>query len=91
MGSSHLNTFSNFREHVFNVFHDVDFCLLDIFLAFVQNLRDKVLIFNNFCYLLICFFVGIDEIHDDIVSKGKITVNEVLKEGSKVWNVCKFG
>ena len=79
LGSSHLNGFSNFWEHVFNVFHDVDFCLLDVFFAFVQDLAYKVLIFNNFSYLLVCFFVSIDKVDDDIISKRQVSINHILE------------
>ena len=86
-----MNSFSNLREHVFNVFHDVHFCFLDVFFAFAKDLGDEVLVFDDFGYLLICFFVGVDEVDYDVVGKGEVSVDIVLEEGSEIWNVGEFG
>lgn len=79
LSSSHLNGFGNLREHIFNVGYHVFFCCIRVFLTFSKNLVNKVLIFNDVLNVLGGFFMGIDEVNNDIIGLWK-AVEQISSE-----------
>ena len=90
LSSSHLNSLSNFWEHIFDVFVDINFSCFNVLFTFSKNLVYKMLVFNDFGDLLVCLFVCVDEVDNDIVSKRKISEHKTLEEASDTRKMRKF-
>lgn len=66
LGSSHLNGFGDFWEHVFDVEH-ICLCGFSVLSALVQDLVDKVLVFNDILDIFSSFLMCINKVNDDII------------------------
>lgn len=49
-----------------------------------------MLIFNYFSDLLVCFFVSVNEVYNDIICLGQISEYKVLEVVTETWNMSKF-
>jgi len=79
LGSSHLNGFGDFWEHVFDVGEHICLCGFSVLSALVQDLVDKMLVFNNVLDIFGSFLMCINKVNDDVVLLNQITEKILFK------------
>lgn len=88
-GSSHLNSFCDFREIKFNFFVHILFCFIGIFFTFVDNLLNILFILDYIRYHTNSLLMGIHKVNNDIIRERMMHENFLSVVPSNNWNSCQ--